>query len=102
MKVYWTDFAKQSLKETYHFYKINASENVAKRIKAQIFFKTKLLEKQPKLGQLEPFLDELGLGHRHILTGNFKIIYLIQGDSIFITDLFDTRRNPEKIHDPSR
>lgn len=102
MKVYWTDFAKQSLKEVYHFYRKNASEKVAKRIKAQIFFKTKLLEQQSKVGQIEPFLEEIGLDHRYILSGNFKIIYLIQGDSIFITDLFDTRRNPEKINDPTR
>lgn len=56
MKVYWTDFAKQNLNEAYHFYRIKASEKVAKRIKAQIFSQIKLLEKEPKVGQIELFL----------------------------------------------
>jgi len=102
MKVYWTDFAKKSLKEIYYFYKAHASEKIAKKLKSQIFLKAKLISKKPKLGQIEVFLEDVGLGHRYVLSGNFKIIYLIQGDSIFITDLFDTRRNPEKINDPTR
>lgn len=86
----------------YYFYKTQASEKVAKKLKSQIFLKTKLLSDKPELGQIEVFLDDKGLGHRYVLSGNFKIIYLIQGESIFITDLFDTRRNPEKINDPTR
>ncbi len=102
MKVYWTDFASRCLSEIYFHYRKNAGEKVAKRIKSEIFLKVNSLKTYPNLGQIEPFLDETGLGHRHLISGNFQIIYLQQSGNIFITDLFDTRQNPEKINDPER
>lgn len=102
MKVYWTDFALLSLKEVYLYYKKNASDKVAKRIKDEIFSKVNSLKSQAKQGQIEPNLEKTGLGYRYLISGNFKIIYLIQSGEIFITDIFDTRQNPEKINNPNR
>ena len=36
-------------------------------------------------------------GHRYIIRGNYKIIYKIQNKKLFITDVFDTRQDPESI-----
>ena len=102
MKVYWTDFALQCLKEVYLYYKKNASERVANRIRAEIFSKVNALKSQAHMGQIEPFLEETGLGYSYLISGNFKIIYLLQSGEIFITDLFDTRQNPDKINNPNR
>ncbi len=50
------------------------------------------------MGAIEALLAELGLEHRYIVEGNFKIIYRIAEETIYITDIFDTRRNPEDIN----
>ncbi len=56
-----------------------------------------LLKEFPKMGQIEENLESLGLGHRYLIEGNYKIIYRIQGKIISITDIFDTRQDPEKM-----
>jgi hypothetical protein len=45
----------------------------------------------------EENLKDLKQGHRYIIQGNYKIIYRIIGDEIFITDIFDWRQNPTKM-----
>jgi len=46
-------------------------------------------------GQLEPGLEELGLQHRRVIVGPFKIIYRITPKQIVVTDIFDSRRDPK-------
>jgi hypothetical protein len=36
-------------------------------------------------------------GNRYIIRGNYKIIYKIQKKKLFITDIFDTRQDPDSI-----
>jgi len=47
MKIIWTDFASNTLSEIYKYYKEVAGENVAKKIKTNIFSTTRQLEKHP-------------------------------------------------------
>ncbi|NBW39124.1 MAG: type II toxin-antitoxin system RelE/ParE family toxin [Cytophagia bacterium] len=56
----------------------------------------KLLE-NPYMGQVEEYLKHLGQSHRRIIEGNYKIIYKIKGDYIYITDIFDSRQDPSKM-----
>ena len=55
------------------------------------------LIQNPYSGQVEEYLDHLGLSHRRIVEGNFKIIYRVEGNEIFVTDIFDTRQDPQKM-----
>jgi len=41
-------------------------------------------------------LIELKEEHRSIIRGNYKIIYKIKQKKVFITDIFDTRQDPDK------
>lgn len=50
------------------------------------------------MGAIEALLAELGLEHRYIVEENFKIIYRIAEETIYITDIFNTRRSPEDIN----
>jgi len=102
MKIIWTDFAIRSLKDIFDYYTENTSKKVADKIRKEILFSTKQLNKHPKSGQEEQHLTALNLGYRYILSGNYKIIYRIDGDKIFVNDVFDTRQNPIKITDESR
>ena len=68
-----------------------------RRIRARILNKIRRLKDFPNLGQVEEGLKETGLGYRYLVEGNYKIIYLIYKDHLLITDVFDTRQDPEKL-----
>lgn len=58
----------------------------------------KKLENYPELGQVETNLESEGKGHRYLLVKPiYKLIYLISRPFILITDIFDTRQDPEKM-----
>lgn len=74
---------------------------VCRRIKAAALNKTKLLRTLPNLGPVEPYMKDLyNEGHRYLLIPpHYKIIYLVykEQNAVLITDIFDTRQNPEKM-----
>jgi plasmid stabilization system protein ParE len=74
-----------------------AGEKTAEKIKKSIFTATKTLLKQPLIGSLEQNLSQLKEGHRFIVEGNYKIIYRLIDNDIYITDIFDCRQNPTKM-----
>ncbi len=102
MKIIWTDFAIENLKDIFDFYAVTANKKVAKKIKKDIFKAVKLLVRYPELGQIELYLEKLNEGYRYILSGNYKVIYKIQDENIIISDVFDVRQNPTKMNDESR
>ena len=53
----------------------------------QYFLTTKPLIKQPLIGSLEENLAELKQEHRYIVEGNYKIIYRVIDNQIYITDI---------------
>jgi len=97
MKILWTKFALNSLHNIFNYYKENVNEVVAQNIKTSILSGTRQLEKQPLSGTIEKLLLNMEEGHRYIIRGNYKIIYKIQNKKLFITDVFDTRQDPESI-----
>lgn len=102
MKIIWSNFASESLKEIYLYHKEVASEPIAKRLKTSIFNTTRQLIKHPLSGQIEETLAMLEQGHRYLVKGNYKIIYRKINEGILITDIFDTRQDPIKINNPNR
>lgn len=74
-----------------------AGEKIADKIKKSIFSATKPIIKQPFIGAIEENLIDLKQGHRYIVKGNYKIIYLVIDNDIYITDIFDCRQNPTKM-----
>ncbi len=50
------------------------------------------------MGQLEENLEHLEQEHRYVLVkSSYKVIYRIIDQTIYITDVFDTRQDPEKM-----
>ncbi len=97
MKVIWSKFASDTLREIFKHYKIIASKEIADKIKENIFSSTKQLKTHPSAGQIEQSLKQLGEEHRYLVRGNYKIIYKKVPEGILITDVFDTRQDPIKI-----
>ena len=99
MKVIYTAQSFESLEESLQFLleiqKVPLEKVI--EIRAQLLDKADSLVKNPRLGQQEEYLEHLEKGHRRLIEGNFKIIYRMKGDYIYITDFFDTRQDPEKM-----
>jgi toxin ParE1/3/4 len=102
MKVIWSDFASESLKDIYDYYKEVASESIARKIKEKIFLATRQLINHPESGQTEETLLQLEEGHRYLVNNNYKIVYKKVKEGVLINDVFDTRQDPIKISNPKR
>ena len=99
MKVVITKQALESLKDSLDFYirEVGIPKEAVSKMKSNLLNRCKKLSIDPFLGQEEPVLSFLNLGHRRVIEGNFKIFYRIVDDQVVITDFFDTRRNPSKV-----
>ncbi len=97
MNIQWTLEAKKDLKKIYKFYVKYFSKELALKTINQTFNKVKTLELGTELGQEEELLKHLNQGHRYLISNHNKIIYKVEDDIIYITHVFDTRQNPEKL-----
>jgi plasmid stabilization system protein ParE len=98
MRLVFTEQAEESLKEALAY--LAAEEVPLDKILAirnNILSKAEMLLDNPKLGQKEEYLDHLGLGHRRLIESHYKIIYRLGSDRIYITDIFDSRQDPNKM-----
>jgi plasmid stabilization system protein ParE len=96
MKIKITEKVEERLKEIYLYYKREASIAIAKRIKDDILKRIKTLKDYKELGPIDEHLVKLGLDHRKLTEGNYKIVYRIEKNIIFITDIFDSRQDPNR------
>jgi plasmid stabilization system protein ParE len=98
MKVRITKPAQRRLQQIDDYYRRKGSRSHVTKLRKDIRKKTKLLEQNPELGQKEEYLEELGQGHRYLIVAKlYKLIYLVAKPFIFITDIFDTRQNPDDM-----
>ena len=97
MQIVFTNPARQALKDICDYYKNNGYDTYAVKLRKNIFAKVKQLNEHPERGALEPHLVVLGKGHRYLLEDHFKIIYRVIGQIVYITDVFDTKQNPNKL-----
>jgi len=97
MRLIYTIQALKSLQECLDFLPPEVSPEKVNKIRDKILTKADMLLLNPKLGQIEEYLTPLNLFHRRIIEGNYKIIYRVEDENIFITDIFDSRQNPDKM-----
>jgi plasmid stabilization system protein ParE len=103
MKVLITGPAKAALKEIFEYYKSEGLEVYAKQLTQDIIIKAKSLSTNYNRGQEEEILMPLQKGHRYVLAKqHYKIIYRPEGQTVIVTDVFDTRQRPEKLIKRSR
>ena len=77
LKVFWTDTALIQLKDIFDYYKVEANVKLARKIADKIVNRTIQLERNPRSGQIEPFLKNRQFEYRYLVEGNYKIIYWI-------------------------
>ncbi len=97
MKVRFTLHAKDCLKRIYEYHKEKGKGKYGRTFRSNIIRKSLKLKDFPTLGRVEDNLDKLGKDHRFLIEGDYKIIYRVEGLDVFITDIFDTRQDPDKM-----
>lgn len=97
INVFWTSPARSEIRIIKRYYIDTAGINVEEKVFHNIKSSTDILRTHPEVGQEEETLKFLKEGHRYLVKGNYKIIYRMINDAVFITDVFDTRLNPKKL-----
>ena len=97
MKLVYTEQAIISLEEALEFIALKVSYEKLVEIRNRILDAADTLPLQLQQGQKEPYLEHLFLEHRRLIEGNYKIIYRVIGEYIYITDIFDSRQDPDKM-----
>ncbi len=97
MKLIYTEQALLSLEDVLNLIAPKVPHEKLIEIRDIILDETEKLLAHPLQGQEEPFLKHLGLGHRRLVVSHFKIIYRVAGEYIYITDIFDSRQDPDKM-----
>lgn len=89
LKVIWTNKSKEQLKAIYSYYK-TISPQGAKNVKDDILKTARELVfiKQYQQDEIEPEF-------RRIIVRHYKLIYIIEENTIWILRIFDTRKNPQ-------
>ena len=97
MKLFYTEQSLASLQECLDFFPSEVSGQKVKEIRDRILAKADKLLTTPYIGQQEEYLAHLNKDHRRLIEGNYKIIYRVLGENIYITDIFDNRQDPAKM-----
>ena len=97
MKLFYTEQALKSFQECLDFFPPEVPSEKVNEIRDSILAKADKLLTNSSLGQQEEYLEHLGLGHRRVIESNYKIIYRVEGENIYITDIFDSRQDPAKM-----
>lgn len=96
-KVYWTQAARSDLESIVSFI-IQNNSDTAFSIYSEIRQKAEMLRLFPGKGRNIPELKQAGLkNYREVIYKVWRIIYRVQDNEIFITAVFDGRRNFEDI-----
>ncbi len=97
IKIIWSDFSLERI-EIIATDLEKVSPTAAQNVVTAIFDRPEQLKTQPFSGTPEPYLKELDLGHRFLLTYSYKVIYrMIDENTVYITDVFPTKKDPKKI-----
>lgn len=98
MKVVWSRFALDELHSIHRYYKMHVSSQMADSIRDSVFSAAGQLVAECRSGKVVEELSSTGLEFRSLLRGYYRIIYLIKDSQIHITDVFDTRLNPNRMN----
>lgn len=100
MRIVWTARYNKSLENIFACARDFYSRTTLKKLNTSIKNTETILIGKALLGAIEPLLIGKEKEYRHIVVKPyFKIIYRVEGDIIYMIDIWDTRRNPEKLID---
>ena len=97
VKVIWTKKTLNQLERAIKYIEVEQGATYAEIVLKKTLEKTRLLEQNPKIGQVEPLLTHKRSEYRYVIVWSYKIIYRIEKDKVVISRIFHTSRNPNKL-----
>jgi plasmid stabilization system protein ParE len=96
MQIIFSDRANKDIENIYAYF-FEVAPHKADEIVLDIVLKTEQLLTHPYSGPEELSLKSMGFDYRFLVQGNYKIIYSVLHDTIFIIQVFDARQDPTKL-----
>ena len=95
MNVKWTKLAQQQRQETAKYIATEFGKKAAGKFYQNVTQWVRSIACNPGIGLKEPLLAERPEGFRSIvISKQNKLVYYVEGDTIYIAALWDTRREP--------
>jgi len=58
----------------------------------------RMLKLSPNIGSIDPLFANRSIAYRSIIiNGLSKLIYFVEGDTVYVADFWDTRRDPTSL-----
>ena len=100
MKVIWNKLAEAQLDRSIAYVSEFWSKAAGERLLRESRRISHLLATHPHLGAPEPLLAARPQGYRSIVVGHYnKFIYFVSGDVVYVSAVWDTRRDPSALVD---
>jgi toxin ParE1/3/4 len=96
MKLFWSDRALKDLDNIIDYY-ITLSEQATMDIVINLYGKIGKLIDYPESGQKQALTQNTIYEIRYLVESNWKVLYSLREDIIYIETIFDTRQNPAKL-----
>ncbi|MBR4676957.1 MAG: hypothetical protein IKO99_03035 [Bacteroidales bacterium] len=98
MKVFISKFAKQAIYKTAKYILTEFGRKSKDKFMSEVRHTRKLIENNPYIGKLEPFLIDLPCEYRSfVVSRHNKIVYCIKDDCVSVVDFWDCRRDPDTL-----
>ncbi len=97
MNVKWDPKAKQSFRQIATYIQRRFGDRARKAFIEDVKEAESLLGRSPYAGKTDPLFDDRPRTYRSvIINGLSKMVYFIEGETIYIAAFWDTRREPKK------
>jgi plasmid stabilization system protein ParE len=93
LKIRWTEEATKNLENIIDYLDVNWTSREVKRFFHKLEKQLTILSNFP---DAYPISKKRKAVHRCVFSANHIIYYKVQGDSLVLLSIFDTRQNPEK------
>lgn len=98
VKVRWSRIAQNRKDEllTYGYKEFGRKSSTKLNNKIRDY--AECLRDNPYMGKIEPLLEDSPRAYRSItIHKHYKLIYYIDGETVYITDVWDTRQEPKQL-----
>lgn len=100
MKILVSPEAKLRLRRTLWLYRSYMTKREAAKRAARVKTVLRSLGRRSGEGAFEELLETPpdGIRYRRVIAGHFKIIYRVVDGVVLVSDIFDSRQDPSKMH----
>ena len=96
MKVEWTNKAEQDRDNIADYICDSFGARRRDQFLQEVRQTTKMLKRHPNIGPIDPLFADRPASYRSVIVGGLsKMVYIVEGEVIYIAAMWDCRRDPE-------